>query len=41
LSKVVAGPANRFYFGKSDSVPSYFLVDPALHQRLSVDLLEE
>lgn len=41
LSEVVAGPANRFYFGKSDAIPSYFLIDPALHERLAVDLLEE
>lgn len=41
LAEMVRGPTNRFYFGKSDSIPSYFLLDPATHGRLAVDLLEE
>ncbi|MGD1978529.1 MAG: DUF4340 domain-containing protein [Akkermansiaceae bacterium] len=41
LAEVVRGPANRFFFGKSTSLPDYFLIDDATHQRLSVDLLEE
>ncbi len=39
LSEVIDGPANRFYFGKSDSHQDYFLLDNATHERLSVDLL--
>ena len=40
FSEVVDSPANRFYFGKAGSQPSYFLLDEATHQRLSVDLLK-
>jgi hypothetical protein len=39
LSEVIDSPANRFYFGKSDSHQDYFLLDNATHERLSVDLL--
>lgn len=39
LSEVISGPANRFFYGKSDSQQDYFLLDTPTHQRLSVDLL--
>lgn len=39
LSEVIDSPANRFYFGKSDSHQDYFLLDTGTHERLSVDLL--
>lgn len=39
LSEVIPGPANRFFYGKSDSGQDFFLLDAAIHQRLSVDLL--
>lgn len=41
LAEVAEGQSNSLCFGKSDSSPSYFLVDSATFQRLSVDLLEE
>jgi len=41
LSEVVAGQTSRLCFGKSDTSPSYFLVDSATYQRLIVKLLEE
>ena len=39
LSEVIDSPANRFFFGKSNSQPDFFLLDAATHERLSVDLL--
>ena len=41
LSEVVEGQINRLCFGKSDTSPSYFLLDAATYQRLIVKLLEE
>jgi hypothetical protein len=38
---VVEGQSGRLYYGKTDSDPSYFLLDAATFQRLSVDLLED
>ncbi|MEN8774959.1 MAG: DUF4340 domain-containing protein [Akkermansiaceae bacterium] len=41
ISEIVAGRPNRLLFGKTDTNPSYFLIDVAIVQRLSVQLLEE
>ncbi len=41
IAEIVEGQANRLLFGKTDTNPSYFLIDLATVQRLSVELLEE
>jgi hypothetical protein len=41
ISQIVEGQANRLLFGKTDTNPSYFLIDLPTVQRLSVQLLEE
>ncbi|MDA7868267.1 DUF4340 domain-containing protein [Akkermansiaceae bacterium] len=41
ISQIVEDQANRLLFGKTDTNPSYFLIDLPTVQRLSVQLLEE
>lgn len=41
LAEVAEGQINQLCFGKADTVNSFFLVDSATLERLSVDLLEE
>ena len=41
ISKIIEGQSNRLLFGKTDTNPSYFLIDSETVQRLSAGLLEE
>ena len=41
ISKIIEGQTNRLLFGKTDTNPSYFLIDVETVQRLSAELLEE
>ena len=41
ISKIIEGQTNRLLFGKTDTNPSYFLIDFETVQRLSAELLEE
>ena len=41
ISKIIEGQVNRLLFGKTDTDPSYFLIDIETVQRLSAGLLEE
>jgi hypothetical protein len=41
ISKIIEGKSNKLLFGKTDTNPSYFLIDAETFQRLSAGLLEE
>lgn len=41
ISKIIEGQSNRLLFGKTDTNPSYFLIDSQTVQRLSAGLLEK
>ena len=41
ISKIIEGKSNKLLFGKTDTTPSYFLIDAETFQRLSAGLLEE
>jgi hypothetical protein len=41
ISQIIEGQSNRLLFGKTDTNPSYFLIDIETVQRLSAGLLEE